>query len=352
VKIALTYDLRDDYLAAGFSEELAAEFDFPDTIDAIEQTLADLGHLPERVGNVHALAARLVAGERWDLVFNTAEGVGGYGREAQVPALLDAYGIAYTFADPLVCCLTLHKAIAKRVMRDAGVRTPDFALVADERDLAAVALPVPLFVKPVAEGSAKGVSARSRVESAAELGPACREIWRRFGQPALVERFLPGREFTVGLLGEGASARAIGTLEVGFRESAEPHAYTFENKERCEALCEYRLARGPLAERLEAVALGAWRAVGGRDAGRVDLRLDADAEPSVMEVNALPGLHPSHSDLPMIATAVGMPYPTLIAAIVDAAACRIEAARAQAGPVLPGLTALPRHAVLSASIAG
>ena len=186
MRIGLTYDLRDDYRALGFADEELAEFDFVGTIDAIDAALRSLGHETERIGNVRALAQRLCDGARWDLVFNTAEGVRGFGREAQVPALLEAFELAYTFSDPLVSALTLHKGMAKHVLNDAGVPTTAFCVVADEADLARVALPFPLFVKPVAEGTAKGIDAGSRVADRAALAARCRLLWTRFAQPALV----------------------------------------------------------------------------------------------------------------------------------------------------------------------
>ena len=131
MRIGFTYDLKDDYFALGFGEHAVAEFDTEATIDAIAGALESLGHEVDRIGHVRALAARLVAGERWDLVFNIAEGVAGFGRESQVPALLEAYGVPYTFSDPLVCALTLHKGMAKHVARGCGVPTPNFALVDD-----------------------------------------------------------------------------------------------------------------------------------------------------------------------------------------------------------------------------
>src|SRR5690606_1491267 len=118
--IGLTYDLKDDYLARGFSEAEVAEFDSRETIDAVAGALTALGHDCVRIGHVRALAERLVSGERWDLVFNIAEGVEGFGRESQVPALLEAYGVPYTFSDPLVCALTLHKAMARSEERRVG----------------------------------------------------------------------------------------------------------------------------------------------------------------------------------------------------------------------------------------
>jgi D-alanine-D-alanine ligase len=335
VKIGLCYDLRDEYLAAGYGEEETAEFDSLSTLEAIESALRSLGHRTERVGGVRALAAQLTGGARFDLVFNIAEGLEGFGREAQVPALLEAFGIAYTFSDPLVCSLTLHKAMTKRVLRDAGIPTPAFHLVEELQDLEAVELDLPLFVKPVAEGTAKGIDASSRVESREALGAACRRVLARYRQPALVEEYLPGREFTTGILGSGRRARALGTLEVTLRPGAEPHSCTYQNKERCEELCDYAVADASQAAPVERLALDAWRVLSGRDAGRVDLRLDADGRPQVMEVNALPGLHPTHSDLPMIATAVGTPYNALIRAIVESAALRRSPAPRAAPAPLP-----------------
>src|SRR4051794_13652496 len=158
MRIGITYDLREAYLAMGYGEEETAELDRESTIESIETTLQSLGHETERIGHAMQLASRLVRGQRWDLVFNIAEGIHGIGREAQVPALLDLYQIPYTFSDPLVMALTLHKGMTKRVVRDAGVPTPDFAVVENEGDAARVTLPLPLFVKPVAEGTGKGVT--------------------------------------------------------------------------------------------------------------------------------------------------------------------------------------------------
>jgi D-alanine-D-alanine ligase len=326
MKVGLTYDLRADYLAAGYGEEETAEFDRPDTIDAIKGAIKSLGYRTDRIGNIRQLVSRLAAGDRWDMVFNIAEGLRGVAREAQVPSLLDAFEIPYTFSDPLVSALTLDKATTKRVLRDLGVRTTDFAVVSNEADLADVDLPYPLFVKPLAEGTAKGIDGQSKVGSPQELAWACRRVLTTHRQPALVEPFLPGREFTVGITGTGDRAVAVGTLEVELLDGAEPHSYTYVNKERCEELCRYVLADGPFVEEAEALSLAAWRGTGCRDAGRVDLRADADGKLNVMELNPLPGLHPEHSDLPILCTAVGMPYLELIRRIMQSAEARLESA--------------------------
>jgi D-alanine-D-alanine ligase len=191
MRIGLTYDLRDEYLRLGYSEEETAEFDRISTIEAIEAALQRLGHVSDRIGHARQLIARLVAGDRWDLVFNIAEGLRGIGREAQVPAILDVFGVTYTFSDPLVMSLTLHKGMTKRVLRDAGLPTPAFAEVTRLDELEGLDLPFPLFAKPVAEGTGKGIDGGSVLRTPAELRARCGSLLERFGQPVLVEAFLP-----------------------------------------------------------------------------------------------------------------------------------------------------------------
>jgi D-alanine-D-alanine ligase len=325
VRIGLTYDLKDEYLAQGLDPHQVAEFDSPATIDAIAEALTSLGHEVERIGHVRSLAARLVAGWRCDLVFNIAEGVAGFGRESQVPALLEAYGIPYTFSDPLVCALTLHKGMAKHVARGCGVPTPSFVLVATPEEAAAVSLPLPLFAKPVAEGSSKGVSAKSLVRSPAALVEVCTELLERYRQPVIVEEFLSGREFTVGILGTGPEAQALATLEVMLLGGADAGAYSYRNKTEWQTLVDYRLlAAGALREEVEAVALASWRCLGCRDAGRVDVRLDGGGRAQMLEVNPLAGLTPGYSDLPIMAEMCGMSFRTLIGEILRSTLARLD----------------------------
>ncbi|MBI5536929.1 MAG: D-alanine--D-alanine ligase [Deltaproteobacteria bacterium] len=323
MKIGIAYDLRQEYLALGFTEEQTAEFDRPDTIDAIEASIRRLGHETARIGHLRSLVGKLASGERWDLVFNFTEGMHGFAREAQVPALLEAYNIPYTFSDALVLALTLHKGMAKHVMRDQGIPTPDFAVVQSADDIAAIDLPLPLFAKPVAEGTGKGVSATSRITSREALDRTCRELLERFEQPVLVETYLPGREFTVGILGTGHAARSLGTLEVVLKDNAEAHAYSYVNKEKCEDLVQYVLVDDPMAKQAAELALRAHRGLGCRDASRIDLRADAQGKLAVIEVNPVAGMHPLHSDLPILCTAIGMPYDALISEILDSAFARI-----------------------------
>lgn len=324
LSVGLTYDLREHYLAQGYSEVQTAEFDRADTIDAIEAALEELGYAVDRIGHVRQLAERLVAGDRWDLVFNICEGINGIGREAQVPALLDAYGVEYVFSETLTCALTLHKGMSKDVVRAAGVRTPDHVLVREPGDAANVNLAYPLFAKPFAEGTGKGVDAASKVASPPQLRSVCRRLLREFRQPVLVERYLCGREFTVGVLGTGRAARALATLEVHLLGQADAEVYSYRNKEECESLVKYSLlGEGDLRGGVEALALRAWRALECRDAGRIDIRLDEEGQPSFIEANPLAGIHPQHSDLPIMASMTGMTYTALIGEIMDSARLRL-----------------------------
>ncbi|MCB2183494.1 MAG: D-alanine--D-alanine ligase [Desulfobulbaceae bacterium] len=327
MNIGITYDLRSEYLAMGFSEDETAEFDRDDTIVAIENALQGLGHETERIGHVKQLAAALVAGRSWDLVFNIAEGMFGIGREAQIPALLDAYAIPYTFSDPLVMSLTLHKGMTKSVLRDAGVATSDFLVASDAAGGENINFPPPYFIKPIAEGTGKGVTPASIVRDREGLGKGVEDLVAIYNQPVLIEPYLSGREFTVGIVGTGAEAEVVGSMEIVLMDKAEQGVYSYVNKENCEELVEYHLvsaADDALVAEAERIALSAWRVLGCRDAGRIDIRCDGGSQPLFMEVNPLAGIHPEHSDLPIICTKKGISYSWLMERIINSAAKRIS----------------------------
>ncbi len=189
MKIGLTYDLKDDYLKEGYGAEEVAEFDKIETIEEIENALHENRFETERIGNLKALVQKLADKQRWEMVFNIAEGMFGIGREAQVPALLDAYEIPYTFSDPLVLGLSLHKGMTKMVLRDNGIKTPDFYIVKREKDIENINLPFPLFAKPLAEGTGKGIDQLSKISNFDELKKRCIKLLEKFRQPVLVETF-------------------------------------------------------------------------------------------------------------------------------------------------------------------
>jgi len=324
VRIGLAFDLKDVYLARGYSHEQVAELDSAETITAIEHTLQELGYETERIGYFQQLTRALVRNRRWDLVFNIAEGIHGIAREAQVPALLDAYNIPYTFSDPLILALTLHKGLTKHVVRDMGIPTPDFAVITQISDLEQVDLPYPLFAKPVAEGTSKGIDGNSKISDPSRLRDTVATMLECYHQPVLLETFLPGREFTVGITGTGDRAEVVAVMEVCLKAGAEPGMYSYENKENWREVVQYQLADDESADRCRPLALAVYRGLGCRDAGRVDIRMDAYGNPSFMEINPLAGLNPNSSDLPIMCGLSGIPYRELIRRIVESAMDRVQ----------------------------
>lgn len=327
MKIGLTYDLRQEYLEMGYSEPETAELDSVETIDAIERALGELGHRPVRIGHARALMKALVKGERWDLVFNIAEGIRGLGREAQVPAILDVYDIPYTFSDPVVMGLCLNKALTKQIIRDAGLATARFAVVHNGALNGSIPFVPPFFAKPVAEGTGMGITEKSMIQDSRELARTCRDLIRQFRQPVLVEQFLPGREFTVGITGTGQEARVMGTMEIVLTGAAQGQAYSLENKENWKDRVTFRpmtAKEDPLIREVETLAFESWNVLGCRDGGRIDIRCDGQGKPNFIEVNPLAGLRPEYSDLPILCEYFGTSYVRLIECILNSAFRRME----------------------------
>jgi D-alanine-D-alanine ligase len=327
MRIALVYDLRDDYRALGFSEEEVAEFDNVDTIDQLDGALRALGCEVIRVGRGQVLAARLAAGMRFDLVFSIAEGVKGRSREAQVPALCELFDQPYLLSDPLTSAVCHDKAVAKRLVRAAGVPTPAFIVATSDASELRGWSEFPAFVKPIAEGTGKGCESASVVHTPQELASAATKLLQRYRQPVLVETYLPGREFTVGIVGNGKDATVLGVCEILLKEDAEANVYSLHNKERCEDLVIYQRTDDGEAWAAGRQALAAYNALECRDAARIDFRSNAFGEPYFLEANPLAGLHPHHSDLPILAAQNGVPYVELIGMILDAGLARYGLAR-------------------------
>ena len=319
--IGLCYDLKEEYLQSGLSATDVMDFDDEETIIGLENTLCGLGHKVERIGNGRELALRLAKGDRWDLIFNIAEGLKGRSREAQVPAVCELFAQPYTFSDPLTCALTLDKALTKRVVRDFGLPTAPFAVVSTPAEAAAVSLPMPLFLKPIAEGSSKGITGKSLVKERQDLVSVYQGLQEEFQQPVLVETFLPGREIAVGIVGNGNQARVIGVMEIIFTEKAETAAYTALNKGEYLERVSYCLLTDLdlLAVEATQLALEVYRVLGCRDATRIELRCDASGELQFLEVNPLSGLHPIRADLIIRARLAGIEYAQLIGEIVESA---------------------------------
>ena len=313
MKIGLTFDLRSWYLDRGYSMEDTAEFDKQETVDALSTALQKMGFETESVGNCFQLIEALASGKHWDLVFNIAEGLYGDGRESVVPAILDQYKIPYVFSGPVIMGISLNKQLTRLIVSAAGVPVSPGMLISEPEEIENCKLGYPLFVKPVSEGTGKGITEKSLVNSKSELKQMVDWILTRFNQPALVEEYLPGREFTVGVIGSGDETVAIGGMEI---ECKDKLPYSVEYKENYQEFCKYAPLPEEFTEECKSVAVNAWKALGGVDGGRVDVKADRNGRICLIEVNPLAGLHPVHSDLPILSRMSGIEYQTLIEMIM------------------------------------
>ncbi|MBL9038715.1 MAG: ATP-grasp domain-containing protein, partial [Archangium sp.] len=332
LRVGFTFNVKRVKPTADGQHDHEAEYDAPSTLQAIRVAIASHGH---EVVDLEATAdlPMLLSATPVDVVFNIAEGFRGRNRESQVPALLELLDIPYTGSDPATLSLALDKALAKKVVRAAGVDTPDFQLMTTGRErLDKQFTRWPLMVKPVAEGSSKGVIGKSVCHSEAELREVVRELVDRYQQPALVEEYIRGREFTVGLLGE-RRPKVLPPMEIVFTNKADKTPiYKFEDKLEVNDRIRYevpaKLDAGPL-ERLKTAARSAFMALGCRDVARIDFRLNEAGRIYFLECNPLPGLTPGWSDLVLIAQGAGMDYATLIGEILSGAVRRAKERRAR-----------------------
>ena len=316
MKVGLTFDLRSWYLDRGYSMEDTAEFDKMDTVDALEAAIRNMGFDTEKIGNAFQLIESLAAGKKWDLVFNIAEGLYGDGRESVVPAILDQYKIPYVFSGPVILGVSLNKYLTRLIVASAGIPVSPGMLISKPEDVLKCNLQYPLFIKPVSEGTGKGITEKNLLKTPADLKEMAEFLLTRFEQPALVEEYLPGREFTVGIIGTGDNAYAIGGMEIICRDNL---PYSVEFKENYQEFCKYIPMDNDFAEESKHVALEVWKALGGLDAGRVDVKADRKGRICFMEVNPLAGLHPIDSDLPILSGFSGIKYQDLIERIVGSA---------------------------------
>jgi D-alanine-D-alanine ligase len=319
LKVGFTFNVKRtaaDPLSGEGDEE--AEYDSPKTLQAIREAIASHGHEVVDLEATQDLPLQL-ASTPVDVVFNIAEGFKGRSRESQVPSLLELLDIPYTGSDPAALSVSLDKAVAKRMVRTHGILTPDFVVMQTGKERLPRELSFPLLVKPVAEGTSKGVTKRSIVRDEVELREVARELVARYRQPALVEAYVAGREFTVGMLGE-RRPRVLPPMEIVFLDAADPTPiYSFEMKQDWNERIRYdvpaKLSPKEL-DRLERAARECFTALGCRDVARVDFRMDAEGRIYFIECNPLPGLAPGWSDLVLIAEAAGLAYRELIGEIL------------------------------------
>jgi D-alanine-D-alanine ligase len=312
-----------------------AEYDAPETIDSIRQAIQSHGHDVVML-EANADFPRALAEAGIDFVFNIAEGVAGRNREAAVPALCELMGLAYTGSDAATLSVALDKALSKKVLKQHGIKTAEFQLMETGREKLSSRLRFPLIVKPNQEGSSKGVSASaSVVDDETQLRGVVRELIERYRQPALVEEYITGREFTVGLLGE-RRPRVLPPMEIIFKDQLNKRpVYDFQIKQDWERHvayeCPAKLTNAEL-KAVEKTARETFTALDCRDVGRVDLRMTPTGEVFVIEINPLPGLTPGYSDLCLIANAAGIDYRDLIGEILAGGLKRMRQRRRQHVP--------------------
>jgi D-alanine-D-alanine ligase len=324
--VGLTYNLKGSVpVSPDLPADFDAEFDSEQTIAAVEHAVECAGYTPVRIGGLQDLVDYLHSGKTVDLVFNMAEGIRGRSREAQIPALLEAYGIPYTFSDPLTLALCLDKAMTKRIWIEQGLPTAPYFVATSDADVLDSAINFPLFVKPAHEGSSKGIDQESVVYDLPQLHQRINWLVKTYQEPALVESFLSGAEYTVGLIGNNSHTQVLGIVEITAVRQYPVNGYQQKEHGKNRPDVFVPLAKSDyLYNKLSELALSAFHAVNCRDAARIDIRLDKDGQPNLLELNPIAGMHPTHSALPAIAYLAGMTYEDLVGAILGQARLRIE----------------------------
>jgi D-alanine-D-alanine ligase len=318
-----------------------AEYDKPETIRSICNAIESDGHrtifLPANKDLPYTLRQ-----ERPDICFNIAESAGSDSREAHVPALLALMGIPYTASRVLANAIALDKPLTKRLWRGTSLPTTPYQVFITGDEPLRKDLQYPLFVKPVMEGTGMGVGKEARVTTDDELRKRVKWVIDTYHEPALVEIFLSGREFTVGVLGRPDAHRfarrpelygkdgfhRFPVLEIESQRSSTPGIYSHEAKSKaidesgapgyiCPADIDPRLAL-----RLHQLAVRAHKSIDALDVSRIDFRLSDEGKPSLLEINTLPGMNPAISDLCLMSDAEGLSYNDLILEILYLGASR------------------------------
>jgi D-alanine-D-alanine ligase len=325
--VGVVYNLKKGIKTAAPDAE--AEYDSIDTVYAIRTALEADGHhvilleadetLPERLRNTHI-----------DIAFNIAEGTGGRGREAQIPAILNYFGIPFTGSDETTLCLALDKALTKRLMSSYKLRTPKYAVLSPEKSLTAAMLKFPVIIKPNAEGSSKGISDISIVKSAKELRELAKKNITLYNEAMLAEEYIEGREFTVGILGNGKETKVFPPMEIVYKKETQEsyHVYSYTVKQNYKEYVKYEcpasLTKEQEAEMTD-MAEKIYNILECRDFSRIDFRMSAvDNKIYFIEINPLPGLAPGYSDYPMLAEFSGVGYKELVNSILNAAIKRLK----------------------------
>lgn len=320
LRVGLTYNLKK-----GIPSDVAdieAEYDNIETVLGIKAALESGGRQVTLLEANDELLPKLLA-RTVDIVFNIAEGTRGRGREAHIPAILNYLGIPYTGSDETTLAVALDKALAKRLLATYRIPTPKYRVVSRDQARWSSRFSFPAIVKPNAEGSSKGISDAAIVQNSAELRRLVTENIRMYRQDMLIEEYIAGREFTVGILGNGEDTRVFPPMEIVYLDQTNPYnIYSYNVKQNYKQLIRYECPAklSPDAEReIVGTARRIYDILACKDFSRIDFRLSPEGSLSFIEINPLPGLAPEYSDFPMLADFSGVPYDRLINSILDSA---------------------------------
>jgi len=316
--VGILYNRKRD--TEGGPPDAEAEYDSMDTVSAIRQALISAGFRTVLLECDELLPRRLTEAHI-DIAFNIAEGRSGRGREAEVPGLLNLLGIPFTGSDETALCIALDKALCKRLLSSYRIRTPRYRIFTDSRDIRSAGLSFPVIVKPNAEGSSKGIPDECIASDPDELRRLVRRELCLYGGSILAEEYIAGREFTVGLLGNGDSLRVFPPMEIVFRENTvdDYQIYSYGVKQDYQSFVNYECPPRldpPLQRQMTDTARRIFETLGCRDFARVDFRLDRNGKLYFIEINPLPGLAPGYSDYPMLAEFSGVPYGELVVSVL------------------------------------
>lgn len=320
--IGVMYNLKGESPEEGEPPDSGAELDSESTVLAIANSLTAYGHSVELIEGNETAYLRLLKRDV-DVVFNICEGLRGESRESHIPAILEMLGIPYTGSGVLTLAITLDKPLTKKILSFHNIPNAKFQVISSEDEIDVNSLEFPLFVKPAHEGSSIGISSDSLCNDNVELFSQVRRLLNTYKQPVLVEEFLPGREFTVAIIGN-ERPYIFPPMEINYSNVPEHHGniYSRQFKEQWFE-DKYYTCPAPVSLEIEKqikdTALKTFRVLGCRDLARIDMRLDRNGIPNVIEVNPLPGLAPDYSDYPRIAQKMGWSYEELINAILACA---------------------------------
>lgn len=325
--VGILYNVKDTNSSEVRDEQ--AEYDSIDTVYAIRDAIELSGYKTVLLEENNELPEKL-KNAKIDIVFNIAEGAKGRGREAQGPAILNLFNIPFTGSDETALCIALDKALCKRLLSTAGVKTPRFAVVDSVEEISSIKLDFPVIVKPNAEGSSKGIPDACIAADMDELKDLIKKNLSIYKESMLIEEYIDGREFTVGILGNGKDTKVYTPMEIAFRKNTidKYKVYSFDVKQNYKEFIDYYCPSDILSledeEKMKNMALCAFKVLSCNDFARVDFRQSRSGEIYFIEINPLPGLAPSYSDYPMLMEFCGVPYNKLILSVLVAALRRLK----------------------------